>query len=233
MPGSLSATCPAWAPHIPCAPGPGGVAPERVYILGTPMWYAADVIPGFGRSCQGSQCLPPGGAESVRPLDFPRAARVIVGLGLHEALERGGLRVLLQHTDPWSTTATSISGQTSSCVTHPARSQPSQTSSTNDHRQTKCRSALFTKRSPTQPGVGSIESPSSSRSLRRCPSSGSATSPFASYRWTCPPPRLSANMRWQQLRKNGSSQNRLVRRRRARKLARAAAHRPHFAQTPG
>lgn len=53
------------------------------------MWYAANVIPGFGRSCQGSQCRPPGGAESVRPLDFPRAARVIVGLGLHEALERG------------------------------------------------------------------------------------------------------------------------------------------------
>jgi hypothetical protein len=34
---SLSATRPAWLPHIPCAPGPGGVAAEQMYMPGTPV----------------------------------------------------------------------------------------------------------------------------------------------------------------------------------------------------
>ena len=47
-----SARAAAFAPHMPCAPGPGGVAAEQMYIPGTPMVYGDNVVRGPKASCR-------------------------------------------------------------------------------------------------------------------------------------------------------------------------------------
>ena len=47
-----SASAAALAPHIPCAPGPGGVAAEQMYMPGTPRRYGLSVVRGPNTNCR-------------------------------------------------------------------------------------------------------------------------------------------------------------------------------------
>ena len=52
----LSASAAAWAPHIPCAPGPGGVAAEQMYIPGIPSRYGFSVADRCDDVRPGAEC---------------------------------------------------------------------------------------------------------------------------------------------------------------------------------